>query len=77
MKMTPAMEAYTRQVAAEIGRDPAELIAEGEQHMDAGYHSAAAAHAADTAAMSRISGTGLSTYGGGPLAASELEAEPG
>ena len=58
MKMTPAMEAYTRQVAAEIGRDPAELIAEGEQHMDAGYHSAAAAaHAADTAAMSRISGS--------------------
>ena len=77
MKMTPAMEAYTRQVAAEIGRDPAELIAEGEQHMDAGYHSAAAAHAADTAAMSRISGAGLSAYGGGPLAASELEAEPG
>ena len=35
MKMTPAMEAYTRQVAAEIGRDPAELIAEGEQHINA------------------------------------------
>ena len=67
MKLTPDEEAYTRQVAADIGRDPADLIREGEQLKGGAYHEAALnSHQADTAAMERMAGAGgLDAYGGG------------
>jgi len=37
MKLTREEEEYTRQVAAEIGRDPDDLIAEGERIKEDGY----------------------------------------
>ena len=69
--------AEAREWAAKLGVPEEAVIADAQAAKDASYHAAAvAANAADTAAMSRINGVGLSAYGGsGPLA--EFEAEAG
>jgi hypothetical protein len=41
MKLTPDEERYTREVAAQIGRDPDDLIREGERFKVEGYREAA------------------------------------
>ena len=40
MRLTPEEEAYTRDVAAQIGRDPDDLIREAEQIKAAGFREA-------------------------------------
>jgi hypothetical protein len=65
MKLTKDEIEYTRQVAAEIGRDPNELITEGEQIKEDGYRRA---YEASAEAMSHISGTGMQAYGASPSA---------
>ena len=42
MKLTPDEERYTREVAAQIGRDPDDLIREGERLKEDGYRETAA-----------------------------------
>jgi hypothetical protein len=59
MKLTPQEEAYTREVAAEIGREPEDLIREGEQLKEDGYREAQAA------AEREASWTGRSHAAGG------------
>jgi hypothetical protein len=72
MKLTEAEEAYTRQFAAEIGADPDALIAEGEQHKEAGYQQA---YEAAAGTMTRMGGAGgQMAPGAGPLAEFEPEA---
>ena len=67
MKLTDKEIEYTRQVAAEIGRDPDDLIREGEQLKDEGYHRAELQrHQADEAIMGRASGAGMQAYGMSP-----------
>jgi len=59
MKLTAAEEEYTRQVAAEIGRDPDDLIAEGEHIKGDGYRQAAEAAQASVDASRDAGGRGL------------------
>jgi hypothetical protein len=72
--LSPGEEAYTREVAAQLGRDPAGMIAEGDELKGQAY---ADAHAAAQASMDRIgaAGGGQMYPGAGPLA--ELEAMEG
>lgn len=73
MKLTAEEEAHTRAVAAQIGAGPDALIAEGEQHKEAGYRGA---YQAAAGTMDRIGGVGgQMAPGAGPLA--EFEAEAG
>jgi hypothetical protein len=68
MRLTETETAEARQLAADLGADPAEVIAAGEAAKEEGYRGAERA-AAET--MSHISGAGLSAYGGGPAAEAE------
>jgi hypothetical protein len=59
MKLTAAEMDYTRQVAAETGRDPDELIAEGEAVKEDGYRQA---YQAAAGTMDRMAGASNSYY---------------
>ena len=69
MRLTEQETAQARQLAANLGADPADVIAAGEKAKTAGYRQA---HQAATATMAR---GGLSAYPGGP--ATQWEAEAG
>lgn len=56
MKLTPQEEDYTRQVAAQLGADPDEMIREGEQLKAEGY---LGAQRAAEATLARGRGLGL------------------
>ena len=68
MKLTEQGTAKARQLAADLGADPADVIAAGEKAKTAGYRQA---HQAATATMARGR---LFAYPGGPAAQWEAEA---
>jgi hypothetical protein len=73
MKLTEQETAQARQLAADLGADPADVIAAGEEAKTVGYRQA---HQAATATMARatMARGGLSAYPGGPAAQWEAEA---
>jgi hypothetical protein len=64
---------YTCKVAAEIGRDPEDLVREGEQAKADAYRQAHAA-AQQTMTTMRAAGRGRCPHPGSPAAQPELEA---
>ena len=71
MKLTPEEERYTREVAAQIGRDPNDLIREGEQLKEAGY-----AEAREQAKRVAGGGRGLGMYPSKPASVRAEEDGP-
>jgi len=71
MKLTPEEERYTREVARQIGRDPDDLIREGERHKEAGY-----AEAREQAERLAGGGRGLGMYPAEPAAVRAGEDAP-
>lgn len=72
--LTAEEQAQARGLAADLGRDPAEMIAEGEELKGRGYAGAARA-AGQTVAVMGGAGSQMAA-GFGPAAAFQAEPEP-